>query len=76
MGFIDQPAVTVLQARDLAEAFRPPMANVREQASFTSVAWSSDGRALWAGGDYRQRRQPAVPLGRRRPRRGAGVRAR
>lgn len=53
VGLIDQPAVTVLQTRDLGEAFRPSLTNVREQASFTSVAWSSDGRALWAGGDFR-----------------------
>ncbi|MBL8288127.1 MAG: caspase family protein [Rubrivivax sp.] len=53
VGFIDQPVLTVLQSRDLGVAFQPPLANVREQASFTSVAWSSDGRALWAGGDFR-----------------------
>jgi WD40 repeat protein len=53
VGFIDQPVVTVLQTRDLAEAFRPAMDGARDQASFTSVAWSSDGRYLYAGGDYR-----------------------
>ena len=56
VGFIDRAAITVLQSRDLGEAFRPAMegvSSVRDQASFTSVAWSSDGRHLYAGGDYR-----------------------
>lgn len=56
VGFIDRAAITVLQSRDLAEVFRPTMdgvASIREQASFASVAWSSDGRHLYAGGDYR-----------------------
>ncbi len=53
VGFIDRAAITVLQSRDLAEAFRPSLDGLRDQASFTSVAWSSDGRSLYAGGDYR-----------------------
>lgn len=53
VGCIDQPVLTVLNSRDLGEAFRPALANLREQASFTTVAWSSDGRSLYAGGDYR-----------------------
>ncbi|MBL8345140.1 MAG: caspase family protein [Rubrivivax sp.] len=56
VGFIDRPALTVLNSRDLGEAFRPAAEGapaLRDQASFTSVAWSSDGRHLYAGGDYR-----------------------
>lgn len=53
VGFIDRPVITVLQSRDLAEAFKPVTAELRDQASFTSVAWSSDGRYVYAGGDYR-----------------------
>lgn len=53
VGFIDRPALTVLNSRDLGEAFRPAVDTLRDQASFTSVAWSSDGRHLYAGGDYR-----------------------
>ncbi|MBI5719249.1 MAG: caspase family protein [Burkholderiales bacterium] len=63
VGFIDRPALTVLQSRDLGEAFKPAMdgaPHLREQASFTSVAWSSDGRHLYAGGDWRG--QGANPL--------------
>jgi WD40 repeat protein len=53
IGFIDVPAVTVVNTRDLSLAFSPDSTKVKEQASFTSVAWSSDGRYLYAGGDYR-----------------------
>jgi len=53
VGFIDRPALTVLNSRDLGEAFRPAVDALRDQVSFTSVAWSSDGRHLYAGGDYR-----------------------
>jgi hypothetical protein len=53
VGFIDRATLTVLQSRDLAEAFRPGVEGLSDQASFTSVAWSSDGRYVYAGGDYR-----------------------
>jgi len=53
VGFIDRPALTVLQSRDLGEAYRPALEGLREQSNFTSVAWSSDGRFLYAGGDFR-----------------------
>ena len=53
VGFADSPVITVLQSRDLGEAFRPALDGVRDQSSFNSVAWSSDGRHLYAGGDYR-----------------------
>ncbi|MCW5635135.1 MAG: caspase family protein [Rubrivivax sp.] len=53
VGFVDAPVVTVLQARDLAEAFRPALDGLRDQVNLLSVAWSSDGRYLVAGGDYR-----------------------
>jgi hypothetical protein len=53
VGLIDRPALTVLQSRDLSEAYRPALDAVRDQANFTSVAFSSDGRHLYAGGDWR-----------------------
>ena len=53
VGFIDRPALTVLQSRDLGEAYRPGTDGMKDQASFTSVAWSSDGSHLYAGGEYR-----------------------
>ncbi len=55
VGFIDVPAVTVVNTRDLSVGFTPDSAQIKDQASFTSVAWSSDGRFLYAGGDYRGR---------------------
>ncbi|KAI5916449.1 caspase family protein [Thauera sp. 2A1] len=53
VSFFDQPAITLLQARDLSEAYRPRIEGVDAQAGFNSVGWSSDGRYLYAGGDYR-----------------------
>jgi hypothetical protein len=53
VSFADRPVVTVLQARDLAEAFKPALEGLREQGNLLTVAWSSDGRYLYAGGDWR-----------------------
>ncbi len=53
IGFIDAPVVTVVNTRDLSVAFSPGSEQIKDQASFTSVAWSSDGSYLYAGGDYR-----------------------
>ena len=53
VGFIDVAAVSVVNASDLSLAFSPAHQEIKDQASFTSVAWSSDGRYLYAGGDFR-----------------------
>ncbi len=53
VGFLDTPTVSIINVRDLALAFAPDLAGLRDQAGFTSVVWSSDGRSLYAGGDFR-----------------------
>lgn len=53
VGFIDQPTVAVLNASDLSPAFTVDTSAVRDQISFDALAWSSDGRHLYAGGEYR-----------------------
>lgn len=58
VGFIDTPgfigdlSLVVANVSDLSVAYRPDLSSVRDQASFTSVAWSSDGHYLYAGGEY------------------------
>ena len=53
ISFIDAPAVSVVNTRDLSLAFSPEATQIKDQVSFTSVAWSSDGSYLYAGGDNR-----------------------
>ncbi|MBS0174915.1 MAG: caspase family protein [Nitrospira sp.] len=55
ISFTDAPAITVLHAHDLEFAFSPSMRNVVNQTNFTTTAWSSDGRNLYAGGTYNGR---------------------
>lgn len=56
LGYADAPTVAVVAARDLSLRFHPQGADGKSalpgQASFSTVAWSADGRYLLAGGDY------------------------
>lgn len=53
VGHLDVPVVSVVSARDLSLLYHPPVAAIRQQVSFSTVVWSSDGNFLYAGGDYR-----------------------
>lgn len=53
LGFADTPVVAVASARDLTLQFQPDMSAVKQQASFNTVVWSSDGEYLYAGVEYR-----------------------
>lgn len=51
IGFHDAAAVTVLSARDLSPLYSAQFPQLQGQVNLTTVAWSADGRALYAGGD-------------------------
>ena len=53
VGYLDVPVVSVASARDLSLLYQPPLAQIRDQASFLTVVWSSDGNYLYGGGDYK-----------------------
>src|SRR5262249_21164427 len=53
VGFVDAPIVSVASARDLSLAYQPLTDSLKDQASFMSVVWSSDGQTLYAGGEYK-----------------------
>jgi WD40 repeat protein len=53
VGFIDKPNIAVLSGRDLTPLYQPITANLVDQVNFSSVVWSSDGRFIYGGGDYR-----------------------
>lgn len=50
-GFHDVPAVSVLSASDLSPLYSAHYTELKQQANLTTVAWSADGQALYAGGD-------------------------
>src|ERR1700687_5796737 len=50
VGFDDSMKVAVLQGSDLASLYTPDTTGVN--ATVNSVAWSADGRTLYAGGRY------------------------
>ncbi len=52
VGHQDTTAVSVLSGRDLKPLFSPDTAGV-DNGDLRSVAWSADGRYLYAGGEYR-----------------------
>lgn len=51
VGFVDRPAVAIQSGRDLSPLHPMPVATQTEQLSFLTVAWSSDGRHVYAGGE-------------------------
>jgi hypothetical protein len=52
VGFMDAAVLSVLDAHDLSVRFRPAMDAASSQKNLSSVAWSADGRYLYAGGDH------------------------
>jgi len=52
-GFDDKAAVSVLSGRDLHSLYAPDTGSTSD--SLSSVAWSDDGRFLFAGGKYQKR---------------------
>ena len=53
VGYLDAPMVSIASARDLSLLYHPPMDGIRDQASFLTVVWSSDGLHLYGGGEYK-----------------------
>src|SRR3569623_1469336 len=52
VGFHDVAAVSVLSAENLALLYSVRFKELPDQTNLTTVAWSGDGTALYAGGDY------------------------
>lgn len=53
IGYTDTATVSVVSARDLSSLHAAAQGQIEDQASFLTVAWSSDGNYLFAGGEYR-----------------------
>ncbi|MFZ5483728.1 MAG: caspase family protein [Pseudomonadota bacterium] len=53
IGFVDVAAVSVVSGKTLDIQFSPATQGMKQQRTIYSVAWSSDGRHLYASGDYR-----------------------
>lgn len=53
VSFSDAPAVAVLQAETLSNAYTPDVTGV-QQGSLNALAWSRDGRVLFAAGTWRR----------------------
>ena len=53
IGFIDTPAIAVGSGRDLSLQYQLATSTIADQVNFSTVAWSSDGRYIYAGGDYK-----------------------
>lgn len=51
IGFHDVAAVSVLSAQDLSLLYSTHFKELPNQSNFTTVAWSADGEAIYAGGD-------------------------
>ncbi|MCI0499816.1 MAG: caspase family protein [Planctomycetales bacterium] len=52
VGFIDAPVISVISARDMSFKYHPDTSGISHQVGFTSVVWSSDGKVLYASGQY------------------------
>jgi WD40 repeat protein len=52
VGFIDVPVISVISARDMSFKYHPDTKGITNQVGFTSVVWSSDGKNLYASGQY------------------------
>src|SRR3569623_1904486 len=52
VGFHDVAAVSVLSAENLALLYSVRFTELPDQTNLTTVAWSADGTALYAGGEY------------------------
>lgn len=53
VGHVDLPVISVISAGDLSLLYHPDTAQLKDQASFMSVVWSSDGDVLYGGGEYK-----------------------
>src|SRR3569833_1476937 len=51
IGFHDVAAISVLAAQDLSPLYSVRGEGLEHQGNLTTVAWSADGQALYAGGD-------------------------
>lgn len=51
VGYFDRPIVRILRASDLAPAYTPDITGI-DYGDLSKVAWSADGRTLYAAGDY------------------------
>lgn len=52
VGFADSPRVNVLSGADLSLLYAPDTADLKPEHRLIGVAWSDDGRTLYAGGTY------------------------
>src|SRR3569623_1390612 len=52
VGFHDVAAVSVLSAENLALLYSVRFKELPDQTNLTTVAWTADGTALYAGGEY------------------------
>ena len=55
IGYSDAPVISVASGRDLSLLYHADTSGITDQANFLTVAWSSDGNSLFAGGDYKGR---------------------
>ena len=53
IGYIDVPAISIASGRDLSLLHQVATERLAGQANLSTVAWSSDGAFLYAGGDFR-----------------------
>jgi WD40 repeat protein len=58
VGFVDSTKVTVLRASDLTPLYSPDTTGVN--GNLASVAWSADGRKLYAGGSAGEPEKPRI----------------
>jgi WD40 repeat protein len=54
VGFIDSPQVALLSGKDLSLLGSQPTIGTALTGTFSSVAWSQDGKSLYAGGTARE----------------------
>jgi WD40 repeat protein len=57
VGYADSPRVSILSDRDLSDLYEPETRDVVE-GNLMHVAWSLDGRTLYAGGQYHRGPDP------------------
>ena len=53
IGFADRPLVRVLSTSSFAPDWQPDMRGIDNKGLLQNVAWSADGRTLYAGGTWR-----------------------
>ncbi len=62
--YADTPVISVASARNMELQSQVDIKGLKDQANFLTLAWSSDGEWLYAGGDYRGGGQnPLYPWG-------------